>query len=227
MRGDEQAIPVSASAAGVSARLSFPQDERRQPWLAPLLEAYHLIDQGVAEGIDRAVLHGRQLACAKGCATCCRAHTTIPVYPLELIGIYWFVSEHLVEPGRGRLREQLRSHVSGGPCPFLVDESCSIHPLRPMACRQFNVFDHVCAEGEDAFHTRPQDVLVPDRRAMDAAFFEMLPFYGVKGKRERREVLKKGLQHSLAKVLQQHDWAKLAERMGERTTLSFDIDKAS
>ena len=24
-------------------------------------------------------------------------------------------------------------------CPFLVDESCSIHPYRPVACREFNV----------------------------------------------------------------------------------------
>ena len=25
------------------------------------------------------------------------------------------------------------------PCPFLVEESCSIHPHRPVACREYNV----------------------------------------------------------------------------------------
>jgi len=216
---------MSAPATGVTGRLSFPQDEQRQPWLAPLLEAYHLIDLGVAEGVARAARQGRRLACAKGCAACCRAHLTIPVYPLELVGIYWYVTERLEEPVRSRLKAQLRAHVSGAPCPFLVDEACSIHPLRPMACRQFNVFDRVCAEGEDAFHTRPQDVLVPDRRRVDAAFFELLPFYGVKGKRERRDTLKKGLQHALAKVLQEQDWAKLAGRMEEWDARSNDINK--
>ncbi len=44
---------MSAPAAGAGARLSFPQDEQRQPWLAPLLEAYRIIDEGVAEGIAR------------------------------------------------------------------------------------------------------------------------------------------------------------------------------
>jgi Fe-S-cluster containining protein len=162
-----------------------------------------------------------------GCAACCRSHLTIPVYPLELVGIYWYATERLEEPVRGRLKAQLRAHVSGAPCPFLVDEACSIHPLRPMACRQFNVFDRVCAEGEDAFHTRPQDVLVPDRRRIDAAFFEVLPFYGVKGKRERRDVLKKGLQHALAKVLQEQEWAKLAGRMDAWDSPPNDVNKSS
>jgi len=215
------------SAPGANVRLSFPQDEPRHPWLAPLLEAYHLVDRGVAEGIARAARQGRRLACAKGCAACCRSHLTIPVYPLELVGIYWYATERLAEPVRGRLKEQLRNHASGAPCPFLVDEACSIYPLRPMACRQFNVFDRVCAEREDAFHTRPQDVLVPDRRRTDAAFFELLPFYGVKGKRERRDALKKGLQHALAKVLQEQDWPKLAGRMDERTNREKTIEKVN
>ena len=214
---------MSAPATGVTGRLSFPQDEQRQPWLAPLLEAYRIVDEGVAEGIARAARQGRHLACAKGCAACCRSHLTIPVYPLELVGIYWYATERLEEPVRSRLKAQLRAHVSGAPCPFLVDEACSVHPLRPMACRQFNVFDRVCVEGEDAFHTRPQDVLVPDRRRVDAAFFELLPFYGVKGTRERRDALKKGLQHALAKVLQEQDWAKLAGRIEERDARSTNM----
>ncbi|MGA9672354.1 MAG: YkgJ family cysteine cluster protein [Terracidiphilus sp.] len=30
-------------------------------------------------------------------------------------------------------------HHQGVPCPFLVDESCSIHPIRPLICREYLV----------------------------------------------------------------------------------------
>ena len=68
-------------------RLSFP-DEGHLSWLAPLLDPYHIIDQGVQEGVGREERQGRRLACANGCSACCRLHLTIPVYPLELMGLY-------------------------------------------------------------------------------------------------------------------------------------------
>jgi Fe-S-cluster containining protein len=194
-------------------RLRFPDDEARQAWLTPLLDGYHITDLGVHEGIRREQAQGRRLACSKGCAACCRAHLTIPVYPLELIGIYWYAIERVTGATRDRLHRQLADYRIGSPCPFLVDDACSIHPMRPMACRQFNVFDRVCAEGEDAYHTRRKDVLTPLRRYADDAFFAMLPFYGVTQKGERRRAIKQGMQHRLARVLQEQDWSKLAERM--------------
>jgi Fe-S-cluster containining protein len=38
-----------------------------------------------------------------------------------------------------RQRIGLRYFALQLPCPFLVDESCSIHPARPMACREYLV----------------------------------------------------------------------------------------
>jgi Fe-S-cluster containining protein len=194
------------------ARLHFP-DEGRLGWLGPLLGAYHRIDQGVHEAVRREEVKGRRLACAKGCSACCRSHLTIPVYPLELMGLYWYCAERLEVPLRGRLKAQLDAFVGGGACPFLVDGSCAVHPMRPIACRQFNVFDRVCDEGEDAFHTRRGDVLTPLRRYADDAYELMLPFYGVKDRQERRAAIKTGRIHALARVLQGLDWTKLAERM--------------
>jgi Fe-S-cluster containining protein len=212
--------PDADDAAGQAAgayppprRLAFPEDEQRLPWLAPLLDAYHIIDQGVHEAVRRQERQGRRLACAKGCSACCRSHTTIPVYPLELMGLYWYAVERLQGPPRERLAVQLKEGVAGGACPFLVDGICSVHPMRPIACRQFNVFDKVCTEGEDAYHTRRADVLTPIRRYADDAFYRMLPFYGIEEKRERRKAVKDGRLHALAKVLQDLDWTKLAERM--------------
>jgi hypothetical protein len=52
-------VTDQATDDGAPQRLTFPDDEATHDWLA----------------------------CAKGCAACCRAHLTIPVYPLELVGI--------------------------------------------------------------------------------------------------------------------------------------------
>lgn len=138
---------------------------------------------------------------------------TIPAYPLELVGIYWFAVEKVGGATGASLRRQLAEYAKGAPCPFLVDEVCAIHPMRPMACRQFNVFDKVCDEGEDAFYSRPQDVLKPLKIYAEQAFFSMLPFYGMRNKGERRRAVKKGIQHTLARVLQEQDWSNLAARM--------------
>ena len=200
-------------------RLSFPKAEARHNWLAPLLEAYYVTDRGVHEGVRRQQRQGRNLACDKGCGSCCETHTTIPVYPLELVGLYWFATEQIEGEIRDRLRNSLRAFGTGDPCPFLLDERCSVHPMRPMACRHFNVFGKSCARGEDAYHTRRQDVLTPIRRYQDEAFFHLLPYHGVKSKGERRQAIKKGTVHALAKVLQDLDWSRLADRMD-----AFDRD---
>lgn len=194
-------------------RLHFDQAEQRIQGLSALLEAYYVTDQGVHEAIRREQAQGRQLACAKGCSTCCHTHADIPVYPLELIGIYWYATEQLDDPVREALKARLAAYPQDEGCPFLLDGACAIHPLRPMACRNFNVFGQPCAEGEDAYHTRRQDVLTPLRRYQNDALFLMLPFHGVKAKGERRRAIKDGSVHLIARVLKSLDWPRLAERM--------------
>lgn len=202
-------------------RLRYPEPENRVAGLSMLLDAYHATDQGVHEAIRREQAQGRQLACAKGCSNCCHTHTDIPVYPLELIGIYWFATEALQGAARADLKERLANYSAADGCPFLLDGACAIHPLRPMACRNFNVFGRPCVAEEDAFHTRRKDVLTPIRRYQDEAFFLMLPFHGVKAKAERRRVIKSGTVHTMARVLKSLDWRQLARRMAE-----FDRDVA-
>ena len=194
---------------------SFPEAQAKFPWLTPLLQAYSIADEGIARAITRQEERGRQLACAKGCSACCRSHSTIPVYPLELVGLTWNASEQVAEPLRAILHAQLAAHVSGNPCPFLVRGVCSVHPLRPLACRQFNVFGRACAEGEDAYYTRREDVLDPVTPAMDEAFYTMLPYYGIRGDAERRQFVASGAQHQFVRVLQTCRWPSLAAKMAE------------
>ncbi len=193
-----------------SDRLRFPEHEKRQPWLPLLLEIQHLTNLGVAAAIKA---DGRKLACGRGCASCCSSHGDIPVYPLEMMGIAWYASEILAGDLRERVRVQLQQHRDLGACPFLVDAACAIHPLRPMACRQFNVFNTVCAVGEDAFHTRPSDVLKPDAKSKNEALREMLRHHDVKDGRERRRLVETGEVHRLARSLRDMRWENLAARM--------------
>ncbi len=196
-------------------RLHFPDDEQRQPWLALLLEIQFICNQGVDHAIR---MDGRRLACARGCASCCRSHADIPVYPLELMGISWYLLEKLEEGAgaevRERVRQQMERHRELGACPFLVDEACAIHPLRPMACRQFNVFTTVCQPGEDAYHSRRGDVLTPNAKQKDAALSEMLRHHGVKGELERHRLVASGEVHRLAQSLREMRWEAIAVRMG-------------
>ena len=194
-------------------RLSFANDETRFAWLSTLLDAYSIIDKGVSVAIAREQKQGRELACAKGCSSCCASHQDIPVYPLELMGMSWYVIEKLQSRLREQLKEQLLNLEKINTCPFLLAGSCSIHPMRPAACRQFNVLDKPCAIGEDAYHTRKQDVMMPIQHYIDNAFDTMLPFYGVKKKAERRKAIKQGKLHALAKVMRDCNWQNLPDKM--------------
>jgi len=194
-------------------RVSFPEDEARHPWLVVLLDSYQAMDTGVSEGIRLEEEAGKKLACTKGCSSCCVTHGDIPIYPIELVGITWYATEKLEGDTRENLIANLMHHREGAPCPFLINRECSIHPLRPLACRQFNVFNKVCEEGEDAFYSRREDVLTPIKNYIDEAFNHTLPFYGVTDEDMRTVVLQTGKHHEMAKVLQNMNWKSLAEKM--------------
>jgi len=175
-----------------------------------LLDAYAIIDRGVDEAIAaEEKRRGAKLACARGCANCCRAHTDIPVYPLELVGMYWYAAEKLQGRARKTLRRQLEKHRGAPPCPFLAGDACVIHPLRPFACRQFNVFGAPCGVGEDPYFTRRGDVLVPLEEYTDRAFYATLPFYGVTDEARKAHVIRNKIIHTQAENLQGMEWKNL------------------
>jgi Fe-S-cluster containining protein len=196
-------------------RLSFPADAKIHSWLPLLLDAYYMVDKGIAEAVKTELRKGRKLACSRGCSSCCKTHSTIPVYPMELVGLSWYVTEKIKGPERDLIKGQLRNYVENDPCPFLVEEVCSVHPMRPISCRQFNVFGKSCAEGEDPYYTRREDVLSPIRKYVDRAFFIMLPFYGVQSEAQRWKIIESGAVHQVVKLMQTCNWKSLAEKMDE------------
>ncbi|MCJ7484504.1 MAG: YkgJ family cysteine cluster protein [Thermodesulfovibrionales bacterium] len=196
-------------------RLSFPSDENKHLWLPFLLDAYFIVYKGIDEAVRTAFKKGRKLACSKGCSNCCKTHQTIPVYPLELVGLSWYVTEKITGPERDIIKTQLRNYKENDPCPFLVNSACSVHPMRPVSCRQFNVFGTPCAEGEDPYYTRREDVLSPIKQYTDRAFFIMLPFYGVEDENERWRIIESGAVHQVVKLMQTCNWKSLADKMDE------------
>ncbi len=172
------------------------------------------MDEGVFKDIEKAEKIGKKLACRQGCSNCCETHRDIPVYPLEIVGIYWYVIEKIKEPLRSQIKSSLIKHKKAEPCPFLINKACSIYPMRPLACRQFNVFGKPCAEGEDTFYTRPVDVLKPSEHYLGRALYETTPFYGIFDEEEKIEFINSGKLNSLVKILQHFPWIELARRMG-------------
>jgi Fe-S-cluster containining protein len=110
---------------------------------------------------------GRNISCRAGCGACCRH--MVPVSPPEAFCLMdvidsfdaarrnavmeWFDKSVDVLERRGMTAELLEPEPSDEPalpvarkyfalrmaCPFLANESCSIHPHRPVACRDYNV----------------------------------------------------------------------------------------
>jgi Fe-S-cluster containining protein len=205
-------------AAGLSRRLHFPDEERRLSWLSPLLDAYSIADTGVAIAIrDAEKKEKKKLACGKGCGSCCIHQKDLPLYPHEIVGIYWYASEKMAGPVRDILKNRLATWLATSGCPFLIDNACSIHPVRPVGCRQFNVFTSACAPGEDPYFTRRDDVLQPIPEYLDRAFAAVIPLYpGV-----RKEDVSAAIRMIRSQIvnLLSYEWSKLAalmEKNGEK-----------
>lgn len=112
---------------------------------------------------------GRTISCKAGCGACCRQMVPLSIFEAEALASWIRTlpeerQQHLAQRFDGALRtlasagfidrmvnedwlaktdsaremaiEYLYQRVA---CPFLEDESCSIHPIRPLICREYLV----------------------------------------------------------------------------------------
>ncbi len=133
---------------------------------AVLPDAQRVANQ-ITDMVERRVrAAGAKISCAKGCGACCRQ--LVPVSPVEarhLAAVVEKLPPERAAAVRARFaaaraqmadagvtpqghpdddREAYRAFGlqyfrQGVPCPFLEDESCSIHPDRPLVCREYLV----------------------------------------------------------------------------------------
>jgi Fe-S-cluster containining protein len=194
-------------------RLSYPSDEKKIQWLPMLLDTYFVADKVIYDGLRKELKKGKTLACACGCSNCCYTHTTIPVYPLEVVGLYWYVIEKISGKRRFSIQTQLQARETIQSCPFLINDRCGVHPMRPMACRFFNVFNKVCAQKEDPFYSRRYDVFTPNEDAKNKALMKMLPFHEIFEKQQQELAIKNQSLNKMVQNLHEIDWAQIARRM--------------
>ena len=117
--------------------------------------------QGLVNAVVEAAEAGKAISCRKGCGACCRQ--LVPVSRTEgerllqlvetmaderreTLKTRFAAAEAAIEAAglkdrQGRSDRELSTayFAMGVPCPFLEDESCSIHPERPLVCREYLV----------------------------------------------------------------------------------------
>jgi Fe-S-cluster containining protein len=147
-------------------KLIVPATEVPPESLVPTLqELSNIITDGVEEKVAK---QGGEISCKKGCGACCRQHVPIsPAEARLLAAVVDNLPEPGQSIIRERFREAARKLKESGvmdpamnyhrlvpaeikamvkayfklqiACPFLDEESCSIHPFRPLICREYLV----------------------------------------------------------------------------------------
>lgn len=157
----------TASGVTVDAEVKLPDRAVTVEEMLPVF--YGVGGALVQIGADAATAAGEQISCRAGCGACCRQlvplsehearaisemvlnmeeprRTTIllrfreAIRRVEQAGLRKDIENiHLLENDKEVSRVGLAYFHLGVPCPFLEDESCSIHPERPMSCREYLV----------------------------------------------------------------------------------------
>jgi Fe-S-cluster containining protein len=117
--------------------------------------------QGLVNAVVEAAEAGHTVSCRKGCGACCRQLVPVsrtegerllqlvkamPADRREALAARFAAAEAAIdrtglkERGDRSDRELSVAYFAQGiACPFLEDESCSIHPERPLVCREYLV----------------------------------------------------------------------------------------
>jgi len=167
-RNDTLTANAEISVAGRSIQLNLVVPAGKVPIEAVLPLLHHFSEQ-VAEGVEeKSYETGKAIACRKGCGACCRQPVPVThAEARQLAALVKGMPEqerarvqkrfasavqkaedagvNSILRGLGGMdektkREGAQAYFSQGiACPFLVDESCSIHPVRPLVCREYLV----------------------------------------------------------------------------------------
>ncbi len=157
-------ITLSVNGAPLKLTLTVPSKPVKPQVMLPIFQqmANAFTDIGEKE-VEKAQ---KKISCQKGCGACCRQ--PVPLAEIEIYHITQLVDQ-LPEPRQAvikkrfeeasahfhqngwfdafqqceqeeELKKLVREYFNEGiACPFLEEESCSIHPHRPIVCREYLV----------------------------------------------------------------------------------------
>jgi Fe-S-cluster containining protein len=157
---------LTISGTKVELEVTVPAQPVRPTKMLPVFQ--HLTNVVVEVGVSQAEATGEKISCTKGCGACCRQLVPIAkseAYQLlELVNElpeprrsmirarFAAAREKLMQAGllarllfpgeltvEGRRQLGLEYFRQGIACPFLEEESCSMHPDRPLACSEYLV----------------------------------------------------------------------------------------
>jgi Fe-S-cluster containining protein len=162
----EATVALSLAGESFEARMRVPAGPTRPLRLLPLFQA--LTDSLVDFAARRVETQGENISCRKGCGACCRQLVPLSETEVlhlrdlieglpqprraQILARFADARRRLREAGLleklerpdafedGELRPVGLAYFRLGiACPFLEEESCSIHPDRPLACREYLV----------------------------------------------------------------------------------------
>ncbi|WP_137917204.1 YkgJ family cysteine cluster protein [Hydrogenophaga sp. 2FB] len=140
----------------LSVAIKAPTNAKKVAWLHKAADTH-------------AAAIGPHAACHDGCSHCC--HVPVAISRLEALAMGRAIGRSIIEP---EYHEPLAFRGYEAPCPFLVDNRCSVYNARPAVCRT-----HFNLDADDLLCrlTPGQDVPVPysDTRLFVFAATEMEP----------------------------------------------------
>jgi Fe-S-cluster containining protein len=157
---------LNVSGMRIEFNLTVPTAPVRPAAVLPVLQTlWSTIEADLVEDVER---QGRRISCGPGCGACCRQLVPISrIEARHLAELVEALPEPRRSLVRDRFDEAIRRLDEAGlldslrrpesvssddraplglayfrlgiPCPFLEEESCSIHADRPLACREYLV----------------------------------------------------------------------------------------
>lgn len=178
-----------------------------------MLDSFYVSACQRQEHLAKIAKQGVKPMCSKGCHACC-LNPTVPIIQPELMAISWYSSEVLEGEVRKQVKHQLETHKERTSCPFLVDGTCSIYPVRPLSCRDFMVKNKICEAGEDIWTTRRQDIIPLSRETVARpVMMRMLDLYEFKSVAAKRRAFEGGAIMAQARPMHKIPWTEIATTM--------------
>ena len=174
------ALKIHGATINISAEL--PDGPVKPTTVLPVIQDISTSISALTE--NEAARQGKPISCRAGCGACCRQAVPISPIEARMLADYIEAQpEERREVLRARFRAAaarleasglaseireatlpdketahalgLRYFALGIPCPFLEEESCTIHPIRPLRCREYLV----ASPAEHCAHPETKEII--------------------------------------------------------------------
>ena len=163
----ELSFELRVGEGTLKANVEVPAGKTSLTQILPIIQDFDTAIVGKAA--QEAAAAGHSISCRAGCGACCRQMVPLSIFEAEGLGEWFVTlpkarqreleerfHRALVALGEAGVLQRLieqdwMSDIEAGlqvsvdyfhakvACPFLEDESCSIHAIRPLSCREYLV----------------------------------------------------------------------------------------